>query len=437
MAKSKRKFKLKLWIKIIRRVAAVVGRSIPTKFYTVYNVVGSISMCYLLATVISSSSDNTAVHSNDILQDEEGIQRQLFLKEESKTPKTILFWTPYYNRSDYTFGLGQNPFIEFGCKVTNCFTTTDRTLANQSDAIIFHALQFSQRDLPAHRHPHQRFIFFLYETIPNTSIPCVGKCLPSSQYKPHYFNWTMTHRRDSDVYVAEPYGAIAPKYWTLPNQLPDELPPDTLPANPAVLLNRNYPHLANRTKMVAWFASHCPTHSQREDYVKELSNFIDVDIYGKCGTMECLPRNSHRCESLLDNYKFYLAAENSLCPDYVSEKFYRALTNDIVPIVYGGADYTQYAPPHSFINIADFKSPKDLADYLKLLDTNDALYMEYFQWKKHYAVVRSPKKGWCDLCAKLNDPNLEKKIKSYEDVAEWWVRKLPCYPGSSFLYSHT
>ncbi|EFX66743.1 hypothetical protein DAPPUDRAFT_302457 [Daphnia pulex] len=338
-------------------------------------------------------------------------------KEPESPPKTILYWTPYYNRTDFTVGLGQDPFIKFGCKVTNCIATADRKLLNQSDAVIFHALQVNSRDLPTHRHPHQRFIFFL-------------------QYAPHYFNWTMTHRRDSDVYVAEPYGAIAPKYWTLPAQLPDELPPDTLPANPAVLLNRKYPHLANRTKMVAWFASHCPTHSQREDYVKELANFVQVDIYGKCGTMECLPRNSQRCESLLDDYKFYLAAENSLCPDYVSEKFYRALTNDIVPIVYGGADYTDYAPPHSFINLADFASPKDLAAYLKLLASNEALYVEYFQWKKHYAVVRSPKKGWCDLCAKLNDPHWQSQRKSYEDVAEWWVRKLPCYPGSSFLLGH-
>ncbi len=116
--------------------------------------------------------------------------------------------------------------------------------------------------------------------------------------------------------------------------------------------------------MVSWFASHCPTHSQQEDYVKELANFVQVDIYGKCGTMECLPRISQRCESLLDDYKFYLAAENSLCPDYVSEKFYRALTNDLVPIVYGVADYTDYAPPHSFINMADFASPKDLAAFI-------------------------------------------------------------------------
>ncbi len=350
--------------------------------------------------------------------------------------KTILYWTPYYDSLNFTIGFGRDPFVKAGCKVTNCILTADRNRTKQSDALIFHAYQVNLQDLPQERSPHQRFVFLLYETIPNTSDPCVGKCLPSSQYSPHYFNWTMTHRRDSDIYVAEPYGAIAPKNRMLPIQLPDDLSPDTLPTDPAVLLNKKFPNLANRTKMVAWFNSNCLTHSQREDYVKELAKFVQVDIYGKCGTMECLPRNDPRCEVLLVNYKFYLAAENSLCPDYVTEKFYRALMNDVVPIVYGGADYTEYAPPHSFINIADFKSPKDLAEYLKLLDKNDALYMEYFQWKKHYTVVRSPMKGWCDLCAKLNDPNQQSQTKSYENVEDWWVRKLPCYPGSSFLSNH-
>jgi len=126
--------------------------------------------------------------------------------------------------------------------------------------------------------------------------------------------------------------------------------------------------------------------------------------------------------------------ENSLCPDYVTEKFYRALIHGIVPIVYGGADYSQYAPPHSYINIADFKSPKELADYLKLLDKNDALYLKYFEWKKFYQVVRRPMNGWCDLCAKLNED--VQVPKSYANVDEWWVRKMPCYPGSSFLNTH-
>ena len=352
-----------------------------------------------------------------------------------KPPKTILFWTPYYEREDFTVGYGQEPFTKNNCPVTNCRTTSDRSLFNESDAVIFHALQYQLKDLPKYRLPHQRFVFFLYETIPNTTIPCIGKCLPPHIVKyPHYFNWTMTHRRDSDIYVADPYGAIGFKSDEVPPQLPVDLPAGVLPPQASLMVQKQtFAELKNRSKKVAWFNSHCPTHSQREDYVAELSKYIAVDIYGRCGPLKCLTRNDRRCESLLKEYKFYLALENSICPDYVSEKFYRALDNGIIPIVYGGADYSEYAPPHSYINIADFPSPKALADYLLLLDTNDALYMAYLRWRKHYHVIRRPMKGWCDLCRKLNDPVIE--YKSYGDVADWWVRKLPCYPGSSFLQS--
>jgi hypothetical protein len=139
------------------------------------------------------------------------------------------------------------------------------------------------------------------------------------------------------------------------------------------------------------------------------------------------------CDTLLQNYKFYLAAENSLCPDYVTEKFYRALMNNAVPIVFGGADYAQYAPPNSYVNIADFKSPKQLAEYLLLLANNDALYSKYFDWKKDYEVIPQPTDGWCDLCEKLNDPMQERK--SYENLAKWWYDDVPCLAGSSFLSS--
>jgi alpha-1,3-fucosyltransferase len=45
----------------------------------------------------------------------------------------------------------------------------------------------------------------------------------------------------------------------------------------------------------------------------------------------------------------------------VKEKFYRPLKYDRVPIVLGGANYNRFAPPHSYINAKDFKSPKELA----------------------------------------------------------------------------
>ena len=56
---------------------------------------------------------------------------------------------------------------------------------------------------------------------------------------------------------------------------------------------------------------------------KELQKYITVDIYGSCGPLKCW---GDQCDDTLDNdYKFYLAFENSLCYDYITEKFARGL----------------------------------------------------------------------------------------------------------------
>ena len=57
------------------------------------------------------------------------------------------------------------------------------------------------------------------------------------------------------------------------------------------------------------------------------------------------------------DYKFYLAFENAICPDYVTEKFFNTLLFSTVPIVYGGADYdANGAPPNSYIDVRNFSS---------------------------------------------------------------------------------
>ena len=38
----------------------------------------------------------------------------------------------------------------------------------------------------------------------------------------------------------------------------------------------------NKTKTAAWMVSHCKSFGKREEYVKQLQKFIDVDIYGGC-----------------------------------------------------------------------------------------------------------------------------------------------------------
>ena len=83
-------------------------------------------------------------------------------------------------------------------------------------------------------------------------------------------------------------------------------------------------------------------------------------------------------------YKFYLAFENSNCVDYITEKFWDALKFKVLPIVMGAraADYKAVAPENSFLHVDNFSSPEKLAEHLKHLDQNPALYNKYFQvWK--------------------------------------------------------
>ena len=154
----------------------------------------------------------------------------------------------------------------------------------------------------------------------------------------------------------------------------------------------------------------------------ELAKHIDVDIYGSCGNLSC-PIGDPCLDKFEMEYKFYLALENSYCVDYVTEKMYRTMTFDIVPIVFGGANYTLDAPPHSVINILDYPHPRDLAKYLKYLSNNVTAYDEYFEWKRHYKIQhfrhRIFGQAFCKLCEDLNNPDYV--YRDYTDVAKWWL----------------
>ena len=65
----------------------------------------------------------------------------------------------------------------------------------------------------------------------------------------------------------------------------------------------------------------------------------------------------------------------------MTEKFYKALSISVVPIVMGGADYAARAPPRSYINVLDYESPQELAEYLLHLASHEEEYQQYFWWK--------------------------------------------------------
>ena len=70
--------------------------------------------------------------------------------------------------------------------------------------------------------------------------------------------------------------------------------------------------------------TNCNDRNGRLQYAQELQKYIDVDIYGACGTKTCTRSTANECFDMLDrDYKFYLAFENSNCKDYITEKFFR------------------------------------------------------------------------------------------------------------------
>ncbi|XP_071485785.1 glycoprotein 3-alpha-L-fucosyltransferase A-like [Diadema antillarum] len=157
-------------------------------------------------------------------------------------------------------------------------------------------------------------------------------------------------------------------------------------------------------------------------------------MYGSCGNTPC-PRDE-RCNRKLRKHKFYLAFENSECRDYITEKLWRnAFLNDIVPVVYGPPreDYEKVLPPNSFIHVHDFKSVKELAEYLSKLDKDEGLYNTFFEWKKFGSVqltleewLMEPEQVCSNIVSRLLKDEKEMRSGTYsppkfpEDLGKWW-----------------
>ncbi|XP_046642714.1 alpha-(1,3)-fucosyltransferase C-like [Daphnia pulicaria] len=365
---------------------------------------------------------------------------------QHQQPSIILYWTKFFGTNDFEVGLGSKPFASctIGADDVNasscCLTTTDRGLLNDSDAVIFHGRDLHVEDLPppGWRRPHQMFVFFLLESPVHTDLEFLQRPVFRN-----YFNRTMTYRRDSDVVELHAYGRLRCIDPSSPSCL--QFPRYGINADSASVLGVIEKHPAadsaavvlsdmnnvtissSKNRTVAWFVSNCNSNSQRESVVRRLSQFIAVDIYGKCGNgsnQHSCP-NKFECDQMLSrHYRFYLSFENSLCPDYITEKLYRPLAHDTVPVVYGGSDYSLYLPAGSYVNARDFENPEALANHLKKLMANDTLYASYFQWRSQYVVDAAPLDGWCHLCRllqlmMLRDP-LANEEKTILDVAAWW-----------------
>ncbi|XP_039423635.1 alpha-(1,3)-fucosyltransferase 10 isoform X2 [Corvus cornix cornix] len=148
--------------------------------------------------------------------------------------------------------------------------------------------------------------------------------------------------------------------------------------------------LRKRLAPLVYVQSDCNPPSDRDSYVRELMCHIEVDSYGECLHNRDLPqhlRNSGAMDDgnflkILAQYKFILAFENAVCEDYITEKLWRPLKLGVVPVYFGSPSIVDWLPSNkSAILVSSFSHPRDLAHYIKTLDTNDEEYESYLQWK--------------------------------------------------------
>ena len=338
-----------------------------------------------------------------------GNQSLLGLHVSDSDQLTILSWPYAYSLPCSKTG---NKIVA-GCSHTggkSCVHVCDPELYNVSDVVIFNLC--SHRHYPSYRPAQQKWVYVELEAPPQSQ-----ECWPRPPMLDNIkgvFNITSAFTADSKVpfYV---FKTCELNYSTL-KQFREKF--------------KNVDFLSGRTRSVLWFVSHCPTQSRREDYAAELQKYIDIDVYGKCGNMTCGSKgnSSPSCatEMLNKTYRFYLSFENSLCENYVTEKVGRILDHsvNIIPIVLGLANYSNLYPAGTYINVRDYDSPKELAEYLHQLSRNSTMYNEYIYRKNSMDCHGGEESYLCRLCKYAHSHRGQ--VELIPDIRKFWSVESRC-----------
>lgn len=271
--------------------------------------------------------------------------------------------------------------------IPRCLLTDNRSRFDQADVVVFHhyELEMAHQKLPLHlrRPPAQKWVWLSLESPAMKNI---------SAYN-HLFNWTMTYRQDADIFM--PYGRMIPQR-----------------TNESFLIPKH------RSCLASWVVSNYNSHHNRSRVVLQLRKHIRVEVYGSSYRR---PLAREQLLPTIARCHFYLAFENAISKDYITEKLWRnAFQAGAVPVVLGPprSNYEAFVPRDSFIHVNDFNSTEELASFLKRLATDKAQYELYFKWHKKHAihVYSDWRERLCHICKRYNElPS----FKVYHDLQGW------------------
>ena len=227
--------------------------------------------------------------------------------QQERLKTLVLVYTNFFKRGEWVSdhdhcGL-ENKFLVSAkkCLSGDFELTYDKQRFNESDLVIFHARNMPNvkhlRTLLATRPTSQRWVYALWES-PNAT--------PNPAPLNGLFNSTWTYRTDSEFW--SPYGSY------------EELSKDE-----KMQKTRNKDYTQGKSELVAWLVGNCRAQP-RMAFVHELNKYVKVDVFGRCsrlfGEKRRCPAPSSIC---LKKFKFYLSFENSLCEDYITEKYWGRL----------------------------------------------------------------------------------------------------------------
>jgi len=228
--------------------------------------------------------------------------------------------------------------------------TTDRSALAQADAVVFHVPTLHRNDVPSKR-TGQLWVGWSMES----RVMC--DLLGDAAFMA-VFDLTSTYERSSDVWF--PYLS--------PGPFDPYRPPDP----------------ADRRAPVVFVSSNRYDRCGRVRYAADVMKTVRVDSFGAVhhNQNEWLPPEFDR-GALYSRYKFTLAFENSIAPDYVTEKFFEPLRAGSVPVYRGTEDVADLAPAEDcYIDARDFSSGRELGRYLDHLDGDDEAYVRYHRWRE-------------------------------------------------------
>lgn len=281
--------------------------------------------------------------------------------------------------------------------IDGCMLTDDRSVYSSADAVLFFHKTVARdlSNLPRQpRPPFQKWIWYNVESPTNTA---------KKVHMDGMFNLTLSLRRDSDIVF---------RY---------EL---------SIVRNQEVFEPPQKTKLVCWITSNTISGTGamvRLKYYNELRKYVRVTVYGTAvpGAMPLMDKDYY---STIGSCKFYLAFENSIHNDYITEKLNGPMVAGTVPIVLGAPreNYEQFVPADSFIHVNDFPDPEALAKHLLELDQNPDMYLSYFAWRRHFKatphlLVKRHIQPICIACDHIAKDNSYKVV---HDLSWWFNRNV-------------